>query len=210
MTITIGTKERILDAAETLFSEHGFSATSMRSIASNADVNLAAANYHFGSKNGLLNEVFARRLEPLNLDRLRRLDSLEAAAAEGDALDLRALLEAFLGPALQMYELDKTSSARFMRLLGQMFTTPDAEVRQIFFRQMEVIKNRFLPAFARTRPDLKPEEIFWRLMFTIGALAHTLTMSRDLPALMGRSSEPVDMREIEARLIPFVLAGWRE
>ena len=204
------TKQRILDAAETLFSEQGFSGTSMRSIAREADVNLAAANYHFGSKNGLLEEVFARRLEPLNQERLRRLDSLETAATEGGTLDLRDLLDAFLGPALQMYDLDKNSSARFMRLLGQMFTTPDAEVRQIFFRQMEVIKNRFLPAFARTRPDLKPEEIFWRLMFTIGALAHTLTMSRDLPALMGRSSEPVDMREIEARLIPFVLAGWRE
>jgi AcrR family transcriptional regulator len=210
MTVTTGTKERILDAAETLFSQNGFSGTSMRSIAREADVNLAAANYHFGSKNGLLEEVFSRRLEPLNQERLRRLDSLETAATEGGTLDLRDLLEAFLGPALQMYDLDKNSSARFMRLLGQMFTTPDAEVRQIFFRQMEVIKNRFLPAFARTRPDLKPEEIFWRLMFTIGALAHTLTMSRDLPDLMGRSSEPVDMREIEARLIPFVLAGWRE
>ena len=64
------TKQRILDAAESLFMEHGFEATSLRSITAAAGVNLAAVNYHFGSKEELFQAVLTRRLDPMNHARL--------------------------------------------------------------------------------------------------------------------------------------------
>src|SRR6266513_6418043 len=77
------TKERILDAAEGLFMEHGFEATSLRSITATAAVNLAAVNYHFGSKEELFQAVLTRRLDPMNQERLDLLTKLERGAAPG-------------------------------------------------------------------------------------------------------------------------------
>lgn len=71
------TREKILDAAEELFSEHGFSATSIRAITTRAEVNLAALNYHFGTKDGVIDAVFARRIEPLNRERIHLLEIVE-------------------------------------------------------------------------------------------------------------------------------------
>ena len=73
----VATKDRILDAAEALFMEHGFEATSLRSITAAAAVNLAAVNYHFGSKEELFQAVLTRRLDPMNQERLDLLTALE-------------------------------------------------------------------------------------------------------------------------------------
>ena len=78
------TRERILNAAELLFVEQGFEATSLRQITTKAAANLAAVNYHFGSKQALIREVFERRLRVLNAERLAQLDA--AVAAEEAAL----------------------------------------------------------------------------------------------------------------------------
>ena len=75
------TKDRILDAAESLFMEHGFEATSLRSITAAAGVNLAAVNYHFGSKEELFQAVLTRRLDPMNQERVDLLDRFERDAA---------------------------------------------------------------------------------------------------------------------------------
>src|SRR5881397_2569423 len=77
------TKLRILDTAESLFMEHGFEATSLRSITAAADVNLAAVNYHFGSKEELFQAVLTRRLDPMNQERVDLLTEFERRAAPG-------------------------------------------------------------------------------------------------------------------------------
>src|SRR5947208_16884641 len=74
------TKERILDSAESLFMEHGFEATSLRSITAAAAVNLAAVNYHFGSKEELFQAVLTRRLDPMNHARLSFLKRRQPAS----------------------------------------------------------------------------------------------------------------------------------
>src|SRR3981081_4013505 len=82
-----GTKTRILDAAELLFMEHGFEATSLRQLTSAAGVNLAAVNYHFGSKEELFQAVLTRRLDPMNQERIDLLDKLEGRERPGRAND---------------------------------------------------------------------------------------------------------------------------
>src|SRR2546421_4369259 len=95
------TRTRILDAAEELFMQHGFEGTSMRLLTSKAGVNLAAVNYHFGSKHALVEAVFRRRLDPMNTARIGELDKLEA---EGGAGSPEAIIPAFITPGLRLME----------------------------------------------------------------------------------------------------------
>src|SRR5712664_2170315 len=97
------TRTRILDAAEELFMQHGFGGTSMRLLTSQAGVNLAAVNYHFGSKDALIEAVFRRRLDPMNLARIAALDELEARTPE-PAKTIRALIGPIYAPTMQRYK----------------------------------------------------------------------------------------------------------
>ncbi len=104
------TRERILDAAEALFVEHGFEATSMRMITGRAGVNLASVNYHFGSKEALIQEVFRRRLTWLNEARLNALERFEQET-RGAPLKAHQIVEAFFGVSLRMATARRSAPA---------------------------------------------------------------------------------------------------
>ena len=204
-----GTRDRILDAAEHLFAEHGFAGTSLRSITQEAGVNLAAVNYHFGSKEALLTAVLARRIEPINRERLRELDALEAEAGDGP-LELGRVLRAFLGPALRMHRQWGKNSIWIMQLAGRMHTSPDDEMRPAFMELFREIRERFLPAFQRALPGVPEYEVFWRLHFVIGALAHTLVSSALVEQWYrgGKAAgEGPDTEAVLERLLCFAEAG---
>src|SRR6476660_6733632 len=97
------TRTRILDAAEELFMLHGFEGTSMRLLTSKAGVNLAAVNYHFGSKDALIEALFRRRLDPMNAARIAELARLEEEA-NGRPLAADAIIRAFVGQSLRHME----------------------------------------------------------------------------------------------------------
>jgi AcrR family transcriptional regulator len=100
------TRTRILDVAEELFMQHGFEATSMRLLTSTARVNLAAVNYHFGSKDALIEALFQRRLDPMNAERVAALDALEQQAGEHTepAKQIRALIGQLHAPAMERFK----------------------------------------------------------------------------------------------------------
>src|SRR5262245_9055913 len=95
------TKAVILAAAEKLFAERGFADVSMRDITSAAEVNLAAVNYHFGSKDELLVALFVDRVTPLNRERATLLRDAEARA--GGTAPLKDVLHALLAPPLRWW-----------------------------------------------------------------------------------------------------------
>ncbi|HYL25936.1 MAG TPA: TetR family transcriptional regulator, partial [Burkholderiales bacterium] len=106
------TRTRILDAAEELFMQHGFEGTSMRLLTAKAEVNLAAVNYHFGSKHALVEAVFRRRLDPMNAARLAELDKLEAAERLPQP---EGIIRAFIAPGLRLMEDAKGGGRNFVR-----------------------------------------------------------------------------------------------
>ena len=148
---TAPTRDRILDAAEELFAEQGF-ASSLRNITSSAGVNLAAVNYHFGSKEMLIQAVFARRLLPINRERIERLDELESVADAGPTA--AQIVEAFIGPPLRMGRDATRGGPVFCRLLGHAMSQPRDQIRALLAEQFREVMQRFVEAVKRIRADL--------------------------------------------------------
>ena len=119
------TKDRILGAAEELFAQYGFSGTSLRQVTSRADVNIAAVNYHFGSKENLVNEVFRRRMDEMTE---KRLGALRQAVASRPG-ELEPILAAFVEPALAIAQ-DRHGGASFVRVLARAYAEKNDALRK--------------------------------------------------------------------------------
>ncbi|HVB47491.1 MAG TPA: TetR/AcrR family transcriptional regulator [Burkholderiales bacterium] len=200
------TQTRILDAAEELFMQHGFEGASMRMLTARASVNLAAINYHFGSKDALIEAVFRRRLDPNNAERIAELDTLEKAAA-GKPLAPAAIIRAFIGPSLRMIQ-DETGGRNFIRLLGRTYTDPAKHIRVLIGQLYAPVMARFKEAFARALPELPREELIWRMHFMFGTLSYTLAATDTVQLIAGcKPEDRYDVRLIEERLSAFLAAG---
>lgn len=194
LPISSDTKTRILDAAEKLFGKNGFEATSLRDITSEAQVNLAAVNYHFQTKDSLVDAVIERRVQPVNQKRLEMLE------ATGPNPPLEKIVEAFLAPMLLL----NIRSA--LPLLGRALSNPNQFVERVYKKHLAQVVERFSCAIGQALPDLPPEERFWRLHFMAGAMTHVLALSEVLPAMSGGPLE-LDKEELVRRLATFLVAG---
>lgn len=203
------TRSRILDAAEALFVEHGLDATSMRQITARAEVNLAAVNYHFGSKDKLIQQVFQRRLAELNRKRLVALDEVEAQALSlGEVVKPSEVLKAFFTPALELATDVKHGGHTFMQLLGRTYTEPNAFVRQFLAEEYAATLPRFLTALYASLPDAPREEILWRFHFMIGATSYAIAGTDTLQLFAGEFDDANPAR-LMPRLMSFLLGGLR-
>ena len=215
------TRERILDVAEHEFMSHGYEGTSMRMITSRAEVNLAAINYHFGSKEGLLREVFRRRLDWLNSERLAVLDALEEQA-NGAPLKPSQILEAFFGTLLRIGEDEARGGMTFLRLLGRTLTDPSEFIRAFFATEYTDVIDRYKLALFRALPDVPKAEIVWRLHFMLGAVSYAIAGTDILKVITGHELSDISGQEtggssdnrseakrLSQRLMPFLLGGLR-
>lgn len=191
------TKQKILDAAEELFGERGYSATSMRNIIATAGVNLAAIHYHFGSKEDLLDHVIRRRLDPINEHRTRLLDQFESEAAP-ECPPIEQILKAFLVPAILA---EKNRS--FIKFMGRIHA--EGLGQQAAMRNFQPIINRFLSALSRALPDMTKKELAWKAHFMVGAMAFTMFAQPTISP--EAASEPMEM--VSRRLVAFLSAGFR-
>jgi AcrR family transcriptional regulator len=192
------TKERILNAAEKLFGANGYSATSLRRIISLAGVNLAAIHYHFGSKEGLLDQVILRKAGPLNEHRLKLLDRFESEAAPAPPA-VAKILEAFIVPAVLIEK-----SPEFIKLMGRIHM--EGLGQGIALRNFQPIISRFLSVLRRALPDMSQKELAWKTHFALGAMAHTLIAPPEMDPEAVRESPLATAK----RLVSFVSGGFRE
>lgn len=203
------TRDALLDAAERLFAEHGVANASLRAITQEADANLAAVHYHFGSKVELVRAVFSRRLGPLNQERLARLERcVEASRATGEPPDLRCVLAAFVGPVIEMLHAEK-GAPDFARVVGRAFSRPSEGVRSLLLEEFREVKERFWSALGTALPHLDRSDIFWRFQFLIGAMAHTAACD-DLPELAAAAGAPAACRNDEPTLLTEQLLAFLE
>lgn len=201
------TKERILDTAERLFAERGYSATSLRAIIAAADVNLASVHYHFHSKEALLEAVFLRRAVPANLERLRLLEYCEREAGEGPP-ELAKVIEAFVMPAFWAAKDPARGGPLFRRLVGRLYAEGDV-MPQMISKHFVPLLTRFASVLARALPDLPQEELYWRVHFAMGSIAVTLRGTGDWDIFQKTLQDTGDTELMLRRLVTFLDAAFR-
>ena len=197
---TGSTKERILGAAESLFAQRGFDGASLRQLTTAAGVNLAAVNYHFGSKEKLVEQIFRRRLDALNNSRLQALSLVEGA----ETTTLEDVLSAFIRPALDLSHDE--SGSLFMRVLARAFAEHDDTLRQFLSDNYGHVMRQFTAEFARLLPQLTKQELYWRIDLVSGALTHAMSGFGMIQRKSG-VSEIEHREETTQHLIRFAVAG---
>lgn len=195
------TRHAILDAAEALFAKEGFAATSMRALTTHAGVNLAAVNYHFGSKEELAMAVLSRRFTPVNDARLRQLDAVEAGAQPAG---VEAIVRAFLQPVLQ---LGRDCGEQVCATMGRLVAEQPPFLRPYLAEQFRPVAQRFVAALRRALPGHSERDLYWRLHFVVGAMAHTMQHARLMSSLTHGACDADDSEGILEQLVTFACAG---
>lgn len=202
------TKRDILNAAERLFAAHGFRATSLRAITTEAQVNLAAVNYHFASKDALIVAVLRRRIKPINDQRLELLDRHERAAA-GKPLPLETILDVLFRPPLEFMTGGTKGGRYFARLISQCLAEPSPFLHLIVVEEFAEKNRRFHTAIRRALPYLSSEEVHWRLHFAHGVFHHTVANAHVVELSSGGKCRLDNVERVLRRMIAFCAAGLR-
>ena len=202
------TVDKILDAAEILFAEKGFSETSLRMITSKAGVNLAAVNYHFGSKNALIQAVFSRFLSPLAV-------LVEEGFVENGWHDnadhnppLEDVLALYTQSLLKIPTRHPNGVSIFMRLMGLAYTQSQGHLRLYLEKEYSKIFRMFMSYIKQSTPELTPAERFWRIQFTMGSIAFTMSSIQPLTEIFEDSKDAhAKPEQVIAYLVPYLLGG---
>jgi AcrR family transcriptional regulator len=205
------THQRILDAAEQLFMQHGFEGTSMRMVTSEAGVNLAAVNYHFGNKEELMQAVLRRRLEVINRERMRALDEAEAKA-NGRPLKPSVIIDCFFGTLLRVAADQTSGGGTFLKLLGRTITEPSDFIRTFMSAEYADVLERYKEAMFRSLPNVPKAEIVWRFHFMLGATSYAIAGTDTLRLVTDWQVEEGAEEQDEyllPRLMSFMLGGLR-
>jgi AcrR family transcriptional regulator len=203
------TKKKILDTAERLFAKNGYRGTSMRAITGKAGVNVAAINYHFGSKKALLEEVIKRRIIPLNQVRKKRIEEVIAAARNKNrAPEIRDVLTAFIEPTIAFRE-SEPGAKDFMSFIGRSITDPDDTVRRTFHRTILPMIQLLFKTIREALPGKTDEQIFWGMNFTMGALFHTMHVCGSPRMEFAGIRTDISAGKLVDMIIPFVTSGMK-
>lgn len=201
------TRERILDAAEALFGERGFDAVSLRDITGQAEANVAAVNYHFGSKDKLIDAVVERHVGPINEERIRRLR--EAGERHGEnAVPVAEILDAFLRPVLDEIMKDPISESVFCKFMGRIMSEQGYQLPETVMPLFQKTAGAFTQALRRAKPELSEEAVLWRIHYSFGVMSHTLMHSDKLEQISGGRSGNPGLEKLFGHIVEFCAAGF--
>ncbi len=192
------TRQRILDAAERLFSEHGINGVSLRTITAEAGANSAAANYHFGSKKGLLDAVFERHATGMAEERAKLL--ADCRDAPGRPPLMEQIISAFLEPGMR----GEHGGATFARLRGRMLAESSDQTRELYALHLNDSTGRFLDAIGAALPALPAHDLHWRFHMMLGAMVYTLANPGRIQILTEGACDPSDPDQALDYLVPML------
>jgi AcrR family transcriptional regulator len=199
-----GPKRHLLDAAERLFAAKGFEAVSVRDVTREAEANVAAVNYHFGSREQLVSLVIIRHFKPINEERLARVEALEKKWS-GKAAPVEEIIEALVRPLIGAVRKSGMPEPAACELLGRILALRGEGFPEELELQTQSVINRFMRILGKALPSVPAEELIWRMHFVTGGM---------IQMLMGRAGvEFTGAPAIDAtlgRFIRFAAAGLRE
>ena len=201
-------RERILDAAEYLFAEHGYDGVTLRQIATRAGVDVALANYHFGKKLELFQAVFERRAELLNAARLEALRACQdKAGKKGPTVE--QIIEAFLRPLELHQETGDEGWRHYLALIAYINNSPYWG-RRMMSQLFDDLVQEFIAALKKALPGAAEADIYWCYHNLSGALTLTLADTGRIDKLSGGVCRSADFEAAYDHMIPFMAAGFRK
>ncbi len=198
-------RDRILDAAELEFADHGYNGARMRDIAARAGVNSALIGYYNGSKAELFDEVIRRKGAHISAARHANLDALLARAPEPR---VREIVRAYLQPQWDLKE-SGPGGAAFVRLQARLHSEPDQQALRLRREVYDPAAKRYIAVLARALPHLSLEEVSLRMAFLVGAYLFMLNDLGRLGDLTDGQVTAMDKEALLDHLQRFLAAGLR-
>lgn len=202
-----GVQERLLDAAEELFCEHGYKGTSIRDIAASAGCNIASVNYYFGGKINLYIEVWRRHLIPM---RDARIESVEKVMSQNQGrIELEDLLQSFAETFVgSMIDPDKAS--RLSRLMAREYIDRQLPTNIFIDEVMTPTMNAMREALIQTCPSLDESKVLMVIFSLVGQLVHLVHVRAMFEQDGDNLGLPVlDTSETVEHIVKFSAAGIR-
>ena len=198
--------DRILDAAEDLFSKRGFDGVTMREVAELANVDAALAHYYFATKQGLFDSVLERRAELVFSERMEAFDLYEATS--GDKVTVEGAVAAFVIPLLERARKGDEGWKNYFRLLA-LVNNDASHVAQSIMTYFDPLVHRLIAVVKRALPEAREEELFWCFHFLTGSLTLALSRTGRLDRVSGGRCRSEDLASIEPRMVEYCAAGFR-
>ncbi|MDX3907162.1 MAG: TetR/AcrR family transcriptional regulator [Pigmentiphaga sp.] len=199
---------RLLDVAELLFAEHGFTAASVRQIAQSAGVNQALINYHFKTKQGLFMAVFERRCRVLMQERQELLAQAMRRGAEQGKVELRDIIYAFVYPPLRMANDDGPGGRAFVKLQARLHHEPKELEQTLRAHYYDETTFKFVDALRACFPDRPPESIYWRLTFVMGIYIYVASNTGRIEIISRGQCKGTDLSQALAEILDFCEHGF--
>jgi AcrR family transcriptional regulator len=197
----------ILDAAEDLFSRHGFYGVTVRQVAAEVGVDTALVHYYFGAKRELFDAVFARRAEILNQARLDAMAAYQAAHPTDMAVE--GIIEAFIGPLLTLSMTADPGWKNYFRLVALVNNTP-AWGGETMHRFFDPVVHRLVDTLKVALPDAEIRDLYWCYQFLTGSMMLALSETGRIDQLSDGLCRSTDLEAVRARLYAYCAAGIEE
>ena len=197
------TKMRLLDVSARLFAESGFDSVSLRLITESAEANLAAVNYHFGSKEELITAVVEKLVGPVNQRRLALLRKINLDISGA----CESIVEAFIDPVIQAAARGDEEDQRYCKLMSRCIASRDERVTSLVLRQFPEVLAKFVDALRSVCPWISSDEAHMRIMFMAGAMAHSLFHHDKLVIISEGRCEIASLDGLRDELVKFISAG---
>ena len=197
------TRDRLIEVSGELFAERGFDSVSLRVITESANVNLAAVNYHFGSKEELILAVVEDIVGPVNQKRLERLGEIDSTSSDS----LKAIIHAFIDPVFDVTSADAGADNKYYKLLSRCIASRDERVSSIIIKQFPEVLAKFVSSLIKVIPGLSSDSAHLKVMFMAGALAHSLFHYENFLLVSHGSFDPSSPNLLKSELVSFLSAG---
>lgn len=202
------TRQRILNAAESLFTQHGINGVSLREIAAKANIRISHLQYHFKTREDLYHAVFERRILAINEDRLLRLDKIEQESGF-DSAHLEDIVRALVEPMVMRARDARSGGETYATLLNQVSNEPAEYARRISREFFDPIARITIKAFSKALPDLDMNSLPWTYIFAVGAMAASVSRTDRVKLLSNDACDPLDLARTVSLLVPFIAGGMR-